>query len=83
METKNDYFKNRELRLLQDKININKRLLECYYLRLFLIDTNKAIKNEYDKNEDVIKTIITHSKIDVLKQKIQNLEDEFLSMYNQ
>jgi|LakMenEpi03Aug12_release.lakeMendotaPanAssembly.Ray.scaffolds.fasta_scaffold3721609_1 hypothetical protein len=82
MEIKNNYFEKRELKLLQQKINTHKKLLECYQIRLLLIDTDKAIKSDYQINEDEIEKIITYSKIDVLKDKIQILENDFYSMYS-
>ena len=82
MEIKNNHFHKLDLNLLQKEIDIHKKLMDCYNLRLYLIDTDRAIKNEYQKNEDEIQKIITYSKISTLKDKIYELEIEFLSMYN-
>jgi hypothetical protein len=47
---------------------------------LHLIDDNKANKSEYEKNEDEITKIITCSKIDSLKDKVFELEEQFNSL---
>lgn len=79
-ETKIDVFLKKELDALRKKINTYKTLLDCYELRLHLIDDNKANKSEYEKNEDDIMKIITCSKIDSIKDKIFELEEEFNSL---
>ena len=58
---------------LIQKINTNKRMLECLELRLHYIDSNKATKSDYEINEDEIKKILTNTKIDLLKDKINEL----------
>jgi hypothetical protein len=65
---------------LQRKINTHKRMLECLELRLYLIDSNKANKTEYERNEDEMIKIITCSKIDSVLDKIFCLEIEFNSL---
>jgi hypothetical protein len=79
-ETKMDVFIKKELDALRKKINTYKTLLECYEIRLHLIDDNKANKSEYEKNEDEITKIITCSKIDSLKDKVFELEEQFNSL---
>lgn len=67
---------------LQKIININKRMLECYELRLHLIDRYKINKTDYDLNEDEIVKIKTESIISGLKNKISLLENEFVILLN-
>lgn len=69
-----------ELRDLQIKIGINKRMLECLELRLHYIDSNKVNKSEYELNEDEIIKITTNTKIDFLNDKISELENEFINL---
>lgn len=67
---------------LQKTISVNKRMLECYELRLHLIDRDKINKTDYDLNEDEIIKIKTESMIVGLRNKISTLEDDFINLLN-
>jgi|LakMenE18May11ns_1017448.scaffolds.fasta_scaffold9672581_2 hypothetical protein len=69
-----------ELKDLQIKIEINKRMLECLELRLHYIDSNRVNKSDYELNEDDIIKITTNTKIDFLNDKISELENEFINL---
>lgn len=63
----------RELRLLE----------ECLELRLHLLNTDSALKSEYEKNEDLITRIKTEIELNKLKKVIQqktfDLQENFRS----
>jgi hypothetical protein len=54
---------------------------ECYEIRLHLIKTNYATKDEYEKNEVDILKIKTLYTIKTLNKHIRELEKEFEENY--
>jgi len=73
---------NIELAKEKSRIEAMKQLLDRYYLRLSLIDYNKADKSEYEKNEDEIVKIQTHTLIAKLSCDIEKKEEAFISLFN-
>jgi hypothetical protein len=69
------------MKILQVAIEDKKKLLECYEIRLHLIDTDKVNKSEYDINELKIVKLQTQSLIRILVEKINQLEDEFIKVF--
>jgi len=67
---------------LQNKINTYTKLYDCLKLRLYLIDSNKANKTEYEKNEDEITKILTYPKIQSVSNQIWKMKIEYTDILN-
>lgn len=66
------------LQYLETSLIFHKKKLECLQKRLVLVDTDKASKSEYQKNEDELLKIKTVIEIDSMQKVIGEREGYYI-----